>query len=252
MGFGALLGGAMAAGNFVSDLFNQGYNRRMQREAWDREDNAVQRRSADMAAAGINPIMAAGSPAQSSNAAHTAPVEASMDAILAGADLEQKKEDLYYTREQRNLLKEQILTAKVDRELSLKNDARQDAESVRQDVRLNKDMKHLDAQIRLNGIDYVLRQQQVELAREGLKQEQIKTIMIGVEKEFQKKGIIWDLRNKEMQAKLQRLLLQKDSRDFQYWKDQGLFGHPSGQGSFNRELSDLFAELAASLFGYGK
>jgi len=42
------------------------YQKRVQKTTWRREDNAVQRRARDMTAAGINPMLAAGSPAQAS------------------------------------------------------------------------------------------------------------------------------------------------------------------------------------------
>lgn len=57
-------GGAL---NFFSDMINRQYNKRMQKEVWNREDSAVQRRAKDLELAGINPVMAAGSAASSSS-----------------------------------------------------------------------------------------------------------------------------------------------------------------------------------------
>lgn len=45
---------------------NQEREDKIRRETWEREDNAVQRRAKDMEMAGINPLLAAGDPAQAS------------------------------------------------------------------------------------------------------------------------------------------------------------------------------------------
>lgn len=73
--FGSLLSGA---GSLISSISNLGfgmanldYQKKMQKEAWRREDTAVQRRARDMQAAGINPLLAAGSPAAASSPIHT-------------------------------------------------------------------------------------------------------------------------------------------------------------------------------------
>lgn len=55
------------------------------KQEWTREDNAVQRRAADMQAAGINPLLAAGSPASASAPATVQPANPVGDA--AGAAL---------------------------------------------------------------------------------------------------------------------------------------------------------------------
>lgn len=66
-GIGNLWGAISAANvnqqNVDAQKDNLDWQKKMQRESWARDDTAVQRRAADMSAAGFNPLLAAGSAA---------------------------------------------------------------------------------------------------------------------------------------------------------------------------------------------
>jgi len=79
LGGGALLGGIGSVINNERNLAFQreaiDYNKWAQRETWSREDNAVQRRRADLEAAGLSPILAAGSSAQAGSPTKIDPMQ---------------------------------------------------------------------------------------------------------------------------------------------------------------------------------
>jgi len=74
-GAGALVGGGTNIGigqaNYTQQKHNLEWQQKAQRITWAREDNAVRRRAADLAAAGMSKTLAAGQAAQTGPVVHT-------------------------------------------------------------------------------------------------------------------------------------------------------------------------------------
>lgn len=118
----AAIGSAMAGVGQVANVgmqFAQNrWQKNMQEEAWDREDNAVQRRVADLKAAGLSPVLAAGNAASSTNPISimapqidTRPIEDATQKFTAAAQaelaLQQQKAQIDQTNAQTAAIKQQ-------------------------------------------------------------------------------------------------------------------------------------------------
>lgn len=88
-----ILGGLF---NMGADVWKAGYQMDMQKKAWSREDSAIQRRVADLKAAGLSPVLAAGQGATSMAPIDitrpTAPTDSSAKMALLMDMMRQKQE----------------------------------------------------------------------------------------------------------------------------------------------------------------
>ena len=59
-GAGSALGGISGIANFALGLMNYNYQKKLQKEMFEREDTSIARRVADLMASGLSPVLAAG------------------------------------------------------------------------------------------------------------------------------------------------------------------------------------------------
>lgn len=111
-----VIGTAAAGGTGLINSYlqyrNQKYMKHVQNEEWRREDNAVQRRAADLQAAGLSKTLAAGSSASSGPVVNTSPVQfdgnSMIEAAQTAAQMMQMDANIAQTKAQEELTRHQI------------------------------------------------------------------------------------------------------------------------------------------------
>nr|QJB19762.1 MAG: DNA pilot protein [Microvirus sp.] len=251
-GIGDLTQAGLGVANYFQQQKNYDYMKDMQRQSWLREDNSMQRRVADLTAAGLSPVLAAGNGASSSapirleapqvdTTVATKGFSGMSDAARTYLDLTSQKAQIDKTNEENKAIRAQ--RNKTEMETAFLSSANPlNLQGLQQSVEFDKAanptrLQKLDAENKSIGFSNVNAQLDTKLKNIGIDQAQVDLVNKKLDSQAKSLGLTQqskDILAKQLAIEMAQVSLDNAKYDTTFYHKKGLpTNFNLGGGMFN-------------------